>query len=198
MMPIDPNNLPAGFRRAMLRDPALRQATSSPQAMERYLKVFNRDIKSQVPELSIAMPSETPIPSTTLPASASEAGKRVDMLRLDKKTGKWVDAAKKPRRAKEPNRTEREYESILKAQFPVSQIRWEAYTLRLAARCAYTPDYAVIHADGRVDLHEVKGAFIFSKALVKPRLAAVQFPQHRFFLAQKKKSGWEITELSSK
>lgn len=101
---------------------------------------------------------------------------------------------KKPRRATEPNKTELEYERILRAQYPDAEIRWEAYTFRLASRTNYTPDFSVLHPDKSLDFHEVKGAFIFPKALVKPRMCAQEFP-HRFFLAQKIKGEWKITEL---
>lgn len=103
----------------------------------------------------------------------------------------------KPRRATEPNKTEREYERILRAQYPDAEIRWEAYTLRLADRCSYSPDFSVLHRDNTIDFHEVKGGYVFPKALVKLRVAAQEFP-HRFFLAQKTKGEWKITELSKR
>ncbi len=107
-----------------------------------------------------------------------------------------VPTKKKPRRAKEPNQTEREYEAILKRQFPGAVIRWEALTLRLADRCTYSPDYIVFLPNGSIECHEVKGGFIFPKALVKPRMAAEAFPW-RFVLAQKRKGGeWEISTLN--
>lgn len=104
-------------------------------------------------------------------------------------------ATVKPRRAKEPNATEREYELMLRAAYPHAVIRWEAYTLRLANRCTYTPDWSVMFTDGRIEMHEVKGAYLFPKALAKPRVAAEVF-NHRFVLAQKLKTGWQITEIS--
>lgn len=106
--------------------------------------------------------------------------------------------AAKPMRAKEPNKIEREYELMLKAQFPAAVIRWEAYTLRMANRATYTADYSVLHPNGILEFHEVKGAFVFAKGLVKPRIAAAMFPLHKFTLAQKKKDGWHITEFPNR
>lgn len=97
-------------------------------------------------------------------------------------------------RGRMPNKTETEYQRMLQAKFPGSEIRYEKYTLKLAEGCRYVPDFAVEHADGTLEFHEVKGAFVFSKALTKPKTAAELFPQ-RFVLAQKLKSGWEITPL---
>lgn len=105
--------------------------------------------------------------------------------------------AVKPRRAIEPNKTEREFERILRAQYPNAIIRWEAYTLKLASRTNYTPDFSVIHPDNSLDFYEVKGAYIFPKAITKPKIAAQEFP-HRFFLAQKLKGEWKITELQKR
>lgn len=105
--------------------------------------------------------------------------------------------AKSKRFPKGPNRTESEYGLILKAKFPGSNVRFEAYTLKLADGCRYSPDWSVEHPDGTLEFHEVKGPFIYSKSLTKPRTAAELFPQ-RFTLAQKLKSGWEITPLRGK
>ena len=109
-------------------------------------------------------------------------------------SGKNQTGLKTPARAKEPNRTEREYWLILKARFPQADIRWEAYTLRLASRCSYTPDLSVLHPDNTLEFWEIKGPFVFSKALTKVRAVAGAF-SHKFTLAQKLKTGWKITEL---
>lgn len=105
-------------------------------------------------------------------------------------------SASKPK-GRRPNRTESEYGLILKAQFPAAQVRYEAYTLRLADGLRYTPDWSVEHPDGRLEFVEIKGAFVFSRSLVKPKAAAELFPQ-RFTVAQKLKTGWEVTPLRGK
>lgn len=101
----------------------------------------------------------------------------------------------KPARAKSMNRTEREYFGMLKAQFPTAEIGWEKYILRMADRCTYSPDFSLCFPDGRLEFHEVKGGYIFPKALVKLRIAAELFG-HDFYLAQKRpKSGWHVEKL---
>lgn len=102
----------------------------------------------------------------------------------------------KPRRAKQPNQTEREYEAMLRRQFPDAEIRWEAYVLRLADRATYSPDFSIQHPDGTLEFAEVKGSYVFPKALVKLRIAAEMF-NHRFVLAQRLKGGeWKIEQLN--
>lgn len=103
----------------------------------------------------------------------------------------------KPRRATSMNKTETEYLERLKRIHEGSDIRWEAYTLRLANRCNYTPDFSVQHPGKAIDFHEVKGGYIFPKALVKLRMAAELFT-HRFFLAQKKGGKWTVTEMQKR
>lgn len=100
-------------------------------------------------------------------------------------------------KGRQMNRTEREYSMILSRKFPTANIRYEGYSLKLAEGCRYIPDFAVELQDGRLEFHEVKGAFIFSKALTKPKTAAELFPQ-RFVLAQKIKGEWHITTLRGK
>lgn len=116
---------------------------------------------------------------------------------------KMREKAKKP---KIMTRTELEYAAILCRENPACKIIYERYTLKLSNDCRYTPDFAVIHPDKSVDFHEVKGAFLFSGArksstassLTKPKLAAENFPQHRFFVAQKDKPGnWTREEFRS-
>lgn len=134
-------------------------------------------------EPALRQPGNAPTPQRQQPASASEPEKGMDA------------APKKPRRAKMPNATEREYETMLYESLPGATIRWEAYTLRLADNCTYTPDFSVLSTSGELSFYEVKGPYIFPKALVKPRLAAAMF-EHPIYLAQKKKTGWEVSQFS--
>lgn len=100
---------------------------------------------------------------------------------------------------KRPSKTqaEAEYELILQTRYPEARILFEAYTLKLAFDTRYTPDLAVVYPDGRIDFYEIKGKFLFEKALNKPKIAARLFPQHNFFLAQKTRDGWVERHLRS-
>lgn len=134
-----------------------------------------------------------PAPARCATASAPEA-----------KTGPEIPEKRKS----EPKKTgtEIEFEAMLRRQYPESNIRFEAYTLKLADGLRYTPDFAVEHPDGSIDFYEVKGAFLFRGAtqsmtratLTKPRTAAMLFPQ-RFHIAIKDRSGeWSIEKLNGK
>jgi hypothetical protein len=74
---------------------------------------------------------------------------------------------------------------------------FESWTFKLADACRYTPDFAVLMADGMVELHEVKG-YWEDDALVKIKVAAEMFP-FRFLavqkIAQKAGGGWSIREF---
>ena len=71
---------------------------------------------------------------------------------------------------------------------------FEAYTLKLADNCRYTPDFMVLLPDGTMQFHEVKG-FWMDDAKVKIKVAARQFP-HIFLAIRKTKDGWETTDFT--
>lgn len=100
-------------------------------------------------------------------------------------------------KSSEPNKTEAAYWRLLKSQYPECEVRFNQYTLKLGDNCRYTPDLAVVHPDGKIDFHEVKGGFIFEKAMYKPRMAASEFPHHKFFLAQKKQGEWIVKQIGT-
>lgn len=119
--------------------------------------------------------------------------------------------ATKDRQPRQMTRTEREFEAMLRFEFPASAIHWEWYRLRLGGSCWYTPDFAVVansvgtneRPPHSVMFFEVKGAYLFKGAtksatassLTKPKSAATLYPQHRFFVAQKNKDGtWSREE----
>ena len=58
------------------------------------------------------------------------------------------------------NKTEQAYERHLKARREAGEVLWfrfEGIKLRLADNTFYTPDFAVMAADGQLECHEVKG-----------------------------------------
>jgi hypothetical protein len=57
----------------------------------------------------------------------------------------------------------------------VAWYRFEGVKLRLADNCFLTPDFAVMLADGRMQMHEVKG-FWTDDARVKTKVAAEAYP----------------------
>ena len=98
------------------------------------------------------------------------------------------------------NKTEAAYFDRLRALEQVGQVLWfkfEAIKLRLADNTFYTPDFAVLAADGVMELHEVKG-FWQDDARAKIKIAAAMFP-FRFFAvkvkAKRDGGGWDVEEF---
>lgn len=95
------------------------------------------------------------------------------------------------------NKTEASYEaSVLRPAMLAGEVAWykfEGLKLRLADNTFYTPDYAVMAADGAIECHEVKG-FWTDDARVKIKVAADLYP-FRFIavraLAKKHGGGWD-------
>ena len=95
------------------------------------------------------------------------------------------------------NKTEAAYDAHLAALQHAGQIKWrkfEGLKLRLADSTFYTPDFAVMAADGVIECHEVKG-FWQDDARAKIKVAADLYP-FRFIAvkARTKKAGggWEV------
>jgi hypothetical protein len=95
------------------------------------------------------------------------------------------------------NKTEAAYDRGLKDALSLGTIHWyrfEGLKLRLADNTFYTPDLAVMAADGVIECHEVKG-FWRDDARAKIKIAAEQYP-FRFkavqVLAKKHGGGWKV------
>jgi len=98
------------------------------------------------------------------------------------------------------NKTEREYAGHLSYLQTLKRILWfkfEGVKLRLADNTFYTPDFAVMPDDCRLEMHEVKGWWQ-DDARVKIKVAASIYP-FRFIAvtkrAQKHGGGWEREEF---
>lgn len=99
------------------------------------------------------------------------------------------------------NKTEAAYAAhldLLKHAGEVLWHRFEGLKLRLADNTFYTPDFAVMAADGVMECHEVKG-FWQDDARAKIKIAADLYPFR--FLAIKARAkrdggGWEREDLS--
>ena len=95
------------------------------------------------------------------------------------------------------NETERLYGGILFARQQAGEVLWyrfEGLKLRLADNTFYTPDFAVMAADGVMECHEVKGHWQ-DDARVKIKVAAQMYP-FRFIAVRKrsKKDGGGFSE----
>ncbi|MEQ6437199.1 DUF1064 domain-containing protein [Comamonas sp. w2-DMI] len=100
-------------------------------------------------------------------------------------------------KAREMNKTEQAYHAHLAQRQHAGEVAWfefEGIKLRLADSTFYTPDFAVMLADGRMQIHETKG-FWTDDARVKIKVAAELYPFE--FLAIRKQAaksggGWEV------
>ena len=95
------------------------------------------------------------------------------------------------------NKTEAAYDTHLAALQHAGEILWrkfEGLKLRLADNTFYTPDFAVMAADGVIECHEVKG-FWQDDARAKIKVAADLYP-FRFqaikALPKKAGGGWGV------
>ena len=98
------------------------------------------------------------------------------------------------------NKTEAAYAATLDARRFAGDVAWfkfEGVKLRLADNTFYTPDFAVMLADGALEMHEVKG-FWQDDARAKIKIAADLYPM-RFVAIQarpkKDGGGWLLEEF---
>jgi hypothetical protein len=94
------------------------------------------------------------------------------------------------------NRSEAAYAQRLELQRQAGEVVWfkfEAVKLRLADATFYSPDFAVMVADGTLEMHEVKG-FWEDDARVKIKVAASLYP-FRFIAIQHKRGTWSVEDF---
>ncbi len=100
----------------------------------------------------------------------------------------------------ELNQTEQRYAQHLEERKQAGEIAWfgfEAWKFRLADNTFYTPDFAVMLVDGRLECHEVKGHWT-DDARVKIKVAAYQHPVKFIAVTAKPKKaggGWQVEEF---
>lgn len=122
---------------------------------------------------------------------------------IEKLTGKQRLQALGRLPAGEMNATEKRYDEHLEQLHRAGEIVWrkfEGIKLRLAEKCFLTVDFAVMRADGVLEMHDVKGAeaVISDDARVKMRIAARLYPfVFKIAIPRKKKDGggWDIREV---
>lgn len=86
-------------------------------------------------------------------------------------------------RAREMNKTEREFSLLLEARKTQGElIEWRFHALRLqwGGGMHYTADFAARRADGNIEIHEVKGAHIFSRDTVRFKGCRAEWQQWGF------------------
>lgn len=102
------------------------------------------------------------------------------------------------------NKTEENFAEVLEARRKVNGdiIAWwfECFTFKLADDCRFTPDFAILFADGSMEFVDAKGGGpMDDKSRVKVRVAAEKFPQFQFVIEKRmpKKlgGGWKREEF---
>ncbi|MDH0342849.1 DUF1064 domain-containing protein [Chromobacterium haemolyticum] len=98
------------------------------------------------------------------------------------------------------NKTEAAYAQALDQRRFAGEVAWfkfEGVKLRLADSTFYTPDFAVMLANGQIEMHEVKG-YWQDDARAKIKIAADLYP-FRFIAVQVKAKkdggGWVVEEF---
>lgn len=100
----------------------------------------------------------------------------------------------------EMNKTEGTYDAHLWQRRVAGEILWhkfEGVKLRLADNTFYTPDFAVLPADGVFEIHEVKG-YWQDDARVKIKVAAALYPFRFIALtprAKKNGGGYDVEQF---
>lgn len=113
-----------------------------------------------------------------------------------------------PKRDGSMNRTEAAYAQVLERRRLAGEIaswQFQPVKLRLADRTFYEPDFMVILADGRCQMHETKAGIadkqtgavsplVEDDAMVKIKVAAEQHP-FEFVMAFCRKGEWHYREI---
>lgn len=105
--------------------------------------------------------------------------------------GKVARGQLAPRRM---NRTEAGYSAHLERLRLAGEVLWwafEAIKLRLADGTYLTPDFAVMTAEGELEIHDTKG-FMEDDAAVKLKVARGMFPFRFAVVREVKGGGWEV------
>lgn len=98
------------------------------------------------------------------------------------------------------NKTEAAYAKHLEGRKHAGEVDWfrfEGMKFRLADKTFYTPDFAVLLANGELECHEVKG-FWEDDARVKVKVVADQYPLRFIAVTAKTKKaggGWAVEEF---
>ncbi len=101
------------------------------------------------------------------------------------------------------NKTEAAYAERLRALQMAGEILWhrfEGVKLRLADKTFLTVDFAVMRADGQLEMHDVKGskAIYTDDARVKMKVAAEMYPfvfRVAYPNSKRQGGGWQIEEV---
>lgn len=100
------------------------------------------------------------------------------------------------------NKTEERFSRLLVARYlnpapgvPFKyRVRFQPMALILGWDMRYEPDFMVT-GDLKITFYEVKGSYIYDRALHKFKAAATMFPEFNFILAEWKNQTWKETQF---
>ena len=148
----------------------------------------NADLRRRNPGLCPQQASEGPSRARRGEGTAQESGREENV------TG-WGTEGPPPHRY--ASQLEARYAQQLdwrQAAGEMTQWWYEGITLRLAARCRYTPDFLILFPDMHLEVHETKG-FMREAARVRLHVAATRFPMFRFRLVTYTHGQWHWHEI---
>lgn len=129
-----------------------------------------------------------------------KTGRLPDSLRVARRPECEDSQGSKPRRTSTPgrmNKTETLYANELEsARLAGEIVCWifEPLKLRLAKATYYSPDFLVVHLDGSMAFHEVKGHWE-DDARVKIKCAAEKFTMFKFLAVTRSRGGWSTEQF---
>lgn len=103
-----------------------------------------------------------------------------------------------PDKPKYRSKTEARYAGHLEAMRTLGQIRearYEAFRVQLADNTHLTADFWVDMPDRSVEIHEVKGKYIWEDGWIKLKMAARLWPHFRWFKVEWKTCQWVKTRV---
>lgn len=101
------------------------------------------------------------------------------------------------------NKTEESYSQHLRLLHLAGDILWwgfEAMKVRIGKNCYFSPDFLVMYADSRLELHDTKGRkgktyYAEDDSIVKARATSANFPLPMFFVFRRSDGEWEKVEM---
>jgi hypothetical protein len=105
------------------------------------------------------------------------------------------EQVKKPQRGRKQSAGEKRYEELLVVLHAAGVVKFwlsQPWTVELAARTTYNPDFFVVLADGRPAMVEIKGFFAWDDSKVKYKVARKMFPEYRWICLEYAKGKWRI------
>lgn len=97
------------------------------------------------------------------------------------------------------NGTEQRYAQRLEARRLAGEVAaywFEAVKFRLADKTWYAPDFLVMLADGRLELHETKGGWVEDDAIVKTKVQSEVFWLFPVIVVKEKPRGvWTLRSM---